>query len=327
MRRLTPVLVATVFLTARGAAHADLVCAEPVVDKGDVRSGNPLGQRFLLVNRGGGEVEVTEVKPGCGCLVPRLEKRRLGPGEQGVLELTVNTLTAATGPQNWRVELSYQSDGRPQGLELLVRANVIPEITVEPTALVVFTNGPIRRDVTLVERRPQPLALTGVRTTSPHLRARAGEPSRDEAGHWSRTIALEVLADFPEGRHEEALTIATADPTFGEWKVPVTMVKRARKSVNVAPEAVTFTGTPGEAPPARLVRISGHGDQEVVVDRVEAGDPAVQCQWAQGPGPQVTLKVRIDSSRAAVGLKSEVRVYLRQPSELTVTIPVTWAGK
>jgi len=72
---------------------------------------------------------------------------------------------------------------------------------------------------------------------------------------------------------------------------------------------------------------SGAEGADSLLGRVEAGDPAVQCQWAQGPGPQVTLKVRIDSSRAAVGLKSEVRVYLRQPSELTVTIPVTWAGK
>lgn len=328
MRRLTPILVAMTLLTAgTGTARADLVCPEPVVDRGDVRSGSPLVQHFALVNRGGGEVEITEVKPGCGCLVPRLDRRRLRPGEQGVLELTVNTLTAATGPQDWRVRVSYQSAGQPGELSLLLRANVIPEISVEPAALVVFANGPLRRDVTLVERRPQPLALTGVRTTSPHLRARAGEPGRDVAGHWSRAIALEVLADYPEGRHEESLTITPADPALGEWKVPVTVVKRSGKAATAAPEAVTFTGTPGEALPARLVRISGHGDQEVVVDRVEPGDPAVQCQWAQGPGPQVTLKVRLDPARAAVGLQTQIRVHLRQPAEQTLTIPVTWTGR
>src|SRR5579884_3615222 len=78
MRRLLPVLIAMTWLAeGRAAAGADLVCVEPLVDKGLVRSGSPLAQRFTLVNRGREAVEITEVKPSCGCLVPRLEKRLL----------------------------------------------------------------------------------------------------------------------------------------------------------------------------------------------------------------------------------------------------------
>ncbi len=53
MRRLLPVLIAMTWLAeGRAAAGADLVCVEPLVDKGLVRSGSPLAQRFTLVNRG-----------------------------------------------------------------------------------------------------------------------------------------------------------------------------------------------------------------------------------------------------------------------------------
>jgi hypothetical protein len=225
------------------------------------------------------------------------------------------------------VQLFYTRAGRPEELVLFLRANVVPEITVEPAALVVFTSGPLQRTITLVERRPQALTLTGVRTTSPHLRAGASEPSRNEAGHWARVITLEVLSDFPEGRHEETLTIATADPTFGEWRVPVTVVKRSRNTVSVTPEAVTFTEPAGQALPTRLVRLRGQDEQEVVVERVEAGDPAIHSEWAQGPGRQVTLKVSVDAAKAPHGLQGEVRCYLRQPSAQVVTIPVTWIVK
>jgi hypothetical protein len=328
MRYLTLVIVFLALPTQRsGAAGADLVCCEPVVDKGEVRSGSLLVQHFTLRNQGAGTVEVNEVKPGCGCLTPRLEKRQFQPGERGTLELSVNTLTAATGPQTWRVQVFYRSAGRTEALELVLRANVIPEITIEPAALVVFTSGPIRRDLTLIECRPRPLALTDVRCTSPYLQVQAGAPVRNQAGHWSRVLTLEVLPACPPGRHQEAITIAPADPMLAEWQVPVTVVKHSRNAVRVTPEAITFTGPARQALPARLIRISARDEQEVVVDRVEAGDPAIQCEWAQGPGRQITLKVRVDAAKAPAGLQSEVRLYLRQPAAQSVTIPVLWTPK
>ncbi len=248
-------------------------------------------------------------------------------GEQGVLDLAINTLTSATGLQNWRVQVFYTCASRSEELNLQLRANVVPEITVEPAALVVFTSGPLQRTIYLIERRPQPLALAGLRTTSPYLRVQAGAAGRDDAGHWTRSITLDVLPDFPEGRHEETLAIIPADPAFGEWHVPITVVKRVRNSVSFTPETLTFTGPVGQALPARLLRLRGQEDQPVVVERVEATDPALRCDWAQGPGQQVTLKVSVDTAKAPHGLQAEVRCYLRQPTLQMVSIPVTWIVK
>jgi hypothetical protein len=322
MRRLVSLLLGLLVLILPSPARADLFCDKPQIQAGDVRSGEALSHRFTFVNQGSEVVEITQIRPSCGCLTPRLEQRRFRPGEQGAFELAVDTLTQAAGPQSWSVRLAYQNGNEPRELTFTLSANLIPEISVEPSAVVVmFTHGALSRTITLTERRPEPLTLAGVRTTSPYMRASVGEPRRDSEGHWSRIITLEILPDFPEGPHDESLVIAKAERQ-DEWRVPVTIVKRSRDRVLVAPEAVTLNGPLDQQSP-RLVRISGK-EQDVVLEHVEADDPAVQCEWVPGPGRHATLKVRLDPARVrGDSLQCTVRVQLRQPPQ-TIAIPVTW---
>jgi hypothetical protein len=62
----------------------------------------------------------------------------------------------------------------------------------------------------------------------------------------------------------------------------------------------------------------------VVVERVAADDPAIQCTWAKGPGLRVTLRIRIDQTRlSSAVLRSNVQVHLSGPAPQDVTVPVT----
>jgi hypothetical protein len=327
MTRLWGPLLGAVALVLAGAPEPPrdgLCCDEPLIEAGQVRSGSRLAQRFTFVNRGREPAEVTDVRPSCGCLTPRLEPRRYGPGEAGVLLLEVNTLTAPPGPNHWRVEVFYRAGGEARELTLQVHAEVVTEIRVEPAALVLCSEGAIAHDVTLTDTRPAPLAVTGVRASSPHLRARCDEPRRDAEGRWARTVRVEVLADHPEGRHEESVLIATADPAYPELRIPVTVVRRPKHGVTATPEAVTLSAAPGQPLPSRVVRLRGPEDADVEVVGVESDSPAVRCQWAKGPGPMATLRVQVDPAGLADGgLTSAVRVRLSRPRAEVVTIPVT----
>ena len=76
--------------------------------------------------------------------------------------------------------------------------------------------------------------------------------------------------------------------------------------------------------PSRIVLLSGHDDQEVLVKQVLADDPAIQCHWAKGPGPRTTLKILIDPNQVKPGtLQSAVHVQLLKPEAEQLTIPVT----
>src|SRR3954471_9011328 len=131
MSRLWGPFLGAVVLVLAGAPEplGEPRCGEPQFQAGEVRSGTRLAHRFTFFNRGAGPLEVTEVRPSCGCLTPRLEQRHYRPGEGGVLVLELNTLTAPAGPNNWRVELFYRAGGELHDLTLMVQAQVITEIS------------------------------------------------------------------------------------------------------------------------------------------------------------------------------------------------------
>jgi hypothetical protein len=207
---------------------------------------------------------------------------------------------------------------------VVLGARVVSEIAVEPPALVLTTDGALAHEVVLTDRRPRPLTVTAVQLATAQVHARPGEPYTDGAGRRACAIRVEVGADCPEGRHEDVLRILTDDPTYRELDVPVTVVKRSPHAVRAQPETVELSAPAGQPLPSRIVLMSSADGRAVVVEGVEADNPAIECRWAAGPGPRATLKVRVDHTRVAGdGLRSAVRVRLNQPVPQTIVVPVS----
>lgn len=307
-----------------GAARAELRIPQPVADAGDVRSGPQLSHRFSLVNDGPDLVTVTAVQTSCGCLTPRLDRHTLAPGEQGSLLLEVNTLSQPAGPNSWSVHVRCRHGSTEQELTLLLKAQLITEVTVQPAAMTVFVEQALAHEVTVTDLRAKPFTVTRVQSSSPHLAASITQQARDGQGHWIGKVNLELSASFPEGHHAETISIYTDDPAYAELKVPVTIVKRARQRLSALPAQVTLLAAHGQPVPSRIVLIRDANDQAVVVDHITADDPAVVCQWAQGPNNLATVKITVDRTRVpGEHLRSAVHVQLSQPLSETVTIPVT----
>jgi hypothetical protein len=306
------------------AARADLECAQPVVEKGEVRSGMSLSHSFSFVNRGSETVEITDVRPSCGCLNPKLGYRRLLPGETGELVLEVNTLTQPAGANNWRVTIRYNTGGVEKELPLYVAARIVTEISVEPPSLAIYTDSSIKHEITIIDRRTEPFIVRSVQASSPYIGTHLGEMRRNDAGHWVRSIQVAVAPDCPYGYHAETLLICTSDATYPELTVPFTVVKRPRQQVSASPSSVALTEVRGQPLPSRIVLLSAADDEEVKIDRVECEDAAIHCNWAQGPGHRATLKIRIDRARLKDDtLRSAVHVHLSRPGQQTITIPVS----
>lgn len=321
---LLPLIVPTLLLLQTAPARAELECPQAVVDKGEVRSGLSLSHRFVFHNRGSAAVEITDVRPSCGCLAPKLDKRNFQAGESGELLLEVNTLTQPAGLHSWRITLRYKSGEVEQELSMYIRARIVTEITVEPPSLAIYTDSAIGHEITVIDRRTEPLIVRAVPTSSPYVRTHLGDLNRDAAGQWRRTIRVEVSADCPEGTHIETLHICTSDPLYSELKVPFTVFKRARRQVSAAPASVVLSQPADQPLPARIVLLSAAEDNEVRIDRIETDHPAIACRWAPGPGHQATLKIRVDRKQIPGDrLRAAVHVHLSQPAAETITIPVS----
>jgi hypothetical protein len=308
---------------------AGLHVLEPAADAGEVRSGAPLAHRFAFINEGPAPVVLTEVRAGCGCLTPRLEPAGTAlphaylPGERGALLLDVNTLDQNPGPHTWHVTVRYRTTDEDHEADLQLSGRVVTEVAVRPAALTLFADAAVGHEIVLTDLRSHPLAVTAVRGSAPQVRARVAEQSRDAAGHWVCRIGLEVADGYPEGRHEEVLDIFTDDPAYPDLRVPLTIVRRGRRRLSAAPDPVTLSAGPGQETPARLVLVRDRDGQPVVIDHVDADDPAVSCRWSQGPGGPAAVKVRVDPARLAGGdWRSAIHIHVSKPVAATLTVPV-----
>src|SRR5262245_49621923 len=108
-RHLTLVVLVGMFSAALATpARAELRFDPPQLDLGTVKSGQVFLHKVKVVNAGARPVTVNEIKGSCGCLRLALEPATLTPGQEGLLSLTVNTLSSNPGPQVWRVTLRGQ---------------------------------------------------------------------------------------------------------------------------------------------------------------------------------------------------------------------------
>jgi hypothetical protein len=318
------VLLLSFFLPA--AARAEVHCEQPAAETGEVRSGTALSHRFALVNDSKETVEILDVSASCGCLTPRVDRRILAPGARGNVLVEINTLSQPAGRQSWRATVRYREGQEEHELPLQLAATIVTEVSVNPPILVLYTTTGIGHELTLTDRRATPMTVTAVQPSSPYLRTRLGEWRRNDEGCSVRTVALEVLPEFPEGRHEEVIQIFTSDPEYRELKIPVTIVKRKRQTVSASPDSVSLSTAADEPIPARIVFLRSSEDQDVVVEKVECDAQAVTWQTAPGPGKRATVKIQIDQAKIMGDtLETKIRVVLRQPAGQVVTIPVSWS--
>jgi hypothetical protein len=316
------VLCGGLVLSSSGA-FADLASPEPTHQAGEVRGGVVLTHRFTIVNRGSEPIDVLEVKAGCGCLKPRLDHMRFEPNQQGELLLQVHTVTQPEGPNTWGVIVRYRRGDAVQELPLQLSARIVPEVSIRPANLLLVTDTTLGHELTLTERREQPLTIRATETMSHHVRVEVGEPRAQSPGGWVRTLRLKVLPSCPEGRHEDLLHVLTSDPTFPELKVPFTVVKKSPQRIRPAPAELSYIGLRGQELPARVVLLGDSGEEPIEIQEIRPSHPAIRCTGASGPGSRATLRVQIDQSRLeGASLQGTISVILKKPTAQTVTVPV-----
>ena len=314
MPRLRRTLAILVLLCATASVQAELRVTESVVQLGEVRGGAPVKASFALYNAGQETIEIVEVNRGCGCLAPRLEKRLLEPGEKTNLFLDFRAFGQPNGPHTWNATVRYKAGQSLRDAPLAVRATVKNEVTVQPHVLALFVENALRHEVTLTDVRQPPLAVTLVETTSRVIKVQ----TKTEGGGVTKIILEASGAGIEPGRYDEMLNIYTTDPLYGHLQVPVTLTRAPKTAVLATPDRVVLT-LEGGRPASALVRLRPRGEKPVVVERVEAEDPAVACTWAAGPGTGATLRLEVRSARA---LTTTVRVHLTGPLQETLVIPV-----
>ena len=74
LRSALAIALLVLFALPVAAAAPKAVVDKPIVDVGKVKKGDPVRHEFVIRNAGDAPLEITEVKPSCGCTVADYDK-------------------------------------------------------------------------------------------------------------------------------------------------------------------------------------------------------------------------------------------------------------
>jgi hypothetical protein len=188
-------------------------------DFGKILEGEKLKHIFKFVNKGTQTLEVQSVAASCGCTSTLLSKKSLKPGQDGQIEVAVDT-SGRTGDLNKTVTVT-SNDPLHQQVVLTITAQVEPEFTLSSPS-VYFGNVPkgqeITKEITITVQSPKPVSLLSVESNDPQVTVRLEPVPNTDARKYS-LIAVQK-ADAKEGYHYGTFTIKTTSEKNPVLRIP-----------------------------------------------------------------------------------------------------------
>lgn len=235
--------------SSQGTERPALAFDQYAVNLGPITPMGTARARFRFTNLSDRPVKILNLKPSCGCLKPRLDKRNFAPGETGQFFVQVSTAGEQPGPRAYTIEVEYE-DPEPQKTLLTFRMELPPrQVYITPRAVLVyvFDENTTEKEITVTDNRLNPITITGVDSPAKFITAAVAETKTEDGVQKSR-IAVKVLP-VPMGRHNTYVRVHTDDPKFPVLSVPV-IVHRHSPDVQMPKSAKK--PTQGSAAPEKL---------------------------------------------------------------------------
>ncbi len=235
------VFLPAVLLPATAFGAAQVVFDKTVIDLGAVELGDDIDLEFTFRNDGDEPVQITAVRPQCGCTVADFTPE-VAPGETGVIHAKVRTSNLHTGKQSKTITVNTTAPGAERViLEVRMDLTASVEILPRPTIFLRTKPGQARTEKVLARSHREGMKLTGVRSTNPAItvrldpaKASGGGAAEGKGGLASALLPREgdvwvivtVPADAEPGVHRADVIVETSDPEHPEAVIKVNAVVR-----------------------------------------------------------------------------------------------------
>jgi hypothetical protein len=221
---LCAALLVAASLLAAGKPKA--VIAEPIHEAGNVPKGDKITHDFLVKNDGDADLQITNVQPSCGCTVVSFDKV-IKPGQTGKVHAVLDSATF-NGPISKGISVFTNDPDHPQ-MELTVKANVAPYITVKPgyARYITVQGEPQEGKITQTLYTPDGSSfdVTGVDSPYPFLKVTFHEAKPEErlpdgkGKQWK--VDMMLSNDAKVGALTDYVVIHTTHPKQKVVQIPV----------------------------------------------------------------------------------------------------------
>ena len=227
--------VGVVFADQAESPGPTAIALETIKDFGIVNKGQRVTHEFQVRNAGDTVLEITEVRPSCGCTVAEYDKT-IEPGQIGKITATVDTRNFKGGiAKSVRV---FTNDADNPQIDLVIKANVRSQVEVDPgyARFVAVYGEPQKTSVQSVwsdEHRD----LEILKAESPYRFVKVGYREAEEGerlrGVKGRQWQIEVELDknAPVGPMADFIVLTTDHPKLKTMRIPISGFVRPVMSV------------------------------------------------------------------------------------------------
>ena len=312
-----------VFTGATDVAMAQgIVFERTAVDLGRVKTGSNLRCVFAFQVLGS-PVEIVELRPGCGCLRPQLDRRTYQPGERGQVVLGIHTLSQRPGPKRFLLTVEVRQP-EPQTVRLAVNVELFSEITVRPSNVLVYLRGTgdLRQRIMISDRRPSSFAITEVRPSNELIQLHHIADPTASQGQIVHAVDLTIASGFPVGTSEEVIRLRTNDVEYPQLEIPVTVVKSGRyrsypEKLHISPEQLSAS-----QPLERRLRVRDQQGEPVRIAAVDCQTPGIRCTWDRAATRLPEVRVEMAAVLLASDAPKHLRIRLVEPQPVTLVVPI-----
>jgi len=300
---------------------------EKIKDFGTVAKGEKLRAVFEVRNTGNAPLEVTQVRPTCGCTVASFD-HTIPPGGTGKITAEVDT-TGFSGPVSKAV-LVFSNDPATPQVNVVIKADVRAFIEVLPRPLVIFRNvlqgEPATEKLVLLAADGSDFKVEGAESsggpyqlTYKQMEEKERVPER-KGSQWELTVT--VPANAPEGMLNHKLVVKTNAPKAREVTINVTGA--VRPVVQVIPAQVNFGTVGGDALVGQnfLVVNNRQGAElqlsDVKVDNANFSTEVIPLQAGQRYQVAVSMKAGVPKGTQ----KATVTITTSDPLRKLLEVPV-----
>jgi hypothetical protein len=316
-------LSALLLAPALAMAESGTIGSRPVIevrethkDGGTVEEGTVVPFQFEVANRGQADLEVTQVKPGCGCTVAKWD-RVIKPGEHRTISAEMNTLSFHdTVTKHLTI---FSNDPEHPQIDLQITAHLLPLVKITPStvALLAVSDKAVTREFTLERSRDRPMKIMQVIPNAPYIRAATTPLPGD--GRYKLTVT--ALPDAPLGRSNVPVVVWTDLATAPS----ITFIITVDRGIVTVPPLAFFGVVPRvlTAPRQSTVTIRGNS-APFHVKGVAVDDPQLSAKVETvREGAEYRVTVTYAGGWETTGMRRQtLTVTTDDPQQPVIKIPV-----
>jgi hypothetical protein len=220
-----------------GAPRPMIEVRETRKDGGVVEEGTVVRFQFEVANRGQADLEVTRVKPSCGCTITKWD-RVIKPGAQGTIEAQMNTLYFR-GSVTKYLTIFSNDPARPQ-VELTIAARLLPLVKISPgpAALLAVGDKAATQEFTLERNGGHPMKIVQVIPYASYIKAE----TTPIPGQGRYKLTVTAMPDAPLGRSTVPVVVWTDLEKGGI----LTFIVAVERGIVTVPPMVSYGIVPHE---------------------------------------------------------------------------------